>query len=484
MSKKEFNTFKYGNKTIMQEIETLPNGNRKITSRTINGILTDKYDDIRLKYIFGAQKLLTIREFFELIVGDRFEKKDYVLEIYRDFEKVRHCKTIDELMYYHKWASHFIPNTFYKWNDRTLENMRCCQWMAFDFELRKSNGKAFSPTEVYEIFNQTIGFAPTVIKPSKTVGNYHVFLKHTTINGKTESLYLYKRIQAKIIEIIGTDEGAKGPNHPYSLPTKDQKIFYYGDNTIDFDNLKEWWLQTIKEENKKVKFEPMKGSNVVSLTEHMVWNHEAIQKLMNGEFDGSRNEAGFTLALLFYAMNKSDKECFEFLKNEWYPNVPQQGKPYRLSELKASVRSAYSEKYHGPSKEKIEALTDVPFNLKIYKGTYVRTEKHNKKENQQAIFNYFRQQGGSVEMIKKELIEDICRTQKSPIGKELAFKSIERNLDKLKKEGRIHWETVKSGRHTTNKILFTFKDGIQTETSTIIEPDYNIYINGKVVSLD
>ena len=122
MSKKEFNTFKYGNKTIMQEIETLPNGNRKITSRTINGILTDKYDDIRLKYIFGAQKLLTIREFFELIVGDRFEKKDYVLEIYRDFEKVRHCKTIDELMYYHKWASHFIPNTFYKWNDRTLEN--------------------------------------------------------------------------------------------------------------------------------------------------------------------------------------------------------------------------------------------------------------------------------------------------------------------------------------------------------------------------
>ena len=215
----------------------------------------------------------------------------------------------------------------------------------------------------------------------------------------------------------------------------------------------------------------------------MVWNHEAIQNLMNGEFDGSRNEAGFTLALLFYAMGKTESECSQFLRNEWYPGFPQRGEPYHLSALSASIRSAYSGKYHGPSKEKVEALTDVPFNLKIYKGTYIREEKHNKKENRQAIINYFRQHGGTVEMVQTELIKDICKTQSSPIGKPYAESSIKRNLLQLRKEGVIHWETVRSGRNTSNKILFTFNEGIQAESQTVIEPDYNVYVLGQAVSL-
>lgn len=462
-------------------------GNGKFASRTVAGITTEKYDKIKLKYVLMAKELLTRKRYFEILVGDRFEdkNKDYIMEIYNDFKQVRHCKNIQEVMKYSNWASHCIPNTFYKWNDRSLENIRCIQWMVFDFELRKSNGQAFIPAQVYEIFYQTVGFAPTIIKESKTKGSYHVFLKHTSINGSTESTHLFKRIQMKIAEIVGTDLGAIGANHAFSIPTKEQKIYYFGDNTIDFNDLKHWWYNLVAEENKKLKFNPKKKGKVTSFTEHMVWKHEAVLALMNHEYDGHRNEAGFTLALLFYAMSEDAEIANDFLKDKWYPGVSQAGKPYRWSELKASIKSAYSGKYHGPSKEKIEALTGIEFNLRIYKGQYVREQRHNQNENQQAIVNYFRERDYKVRTLKKDLIADICNTQESPLGKEFTARSIERNLDLLKKQGVIVWESKGKGGNTKDKTVeFELKDFIQkeTETKTIIEEDYNTYVFGEVVN--
>lgn len=467
-------------------MEKNKNGNKKIITRLASGVLTDKYDDIRLKYVFTAKKLLNKREFFELIVGDRFnnKKKQYVMEIYDDFKQMRHCKTVDEVLRYANWAKHFIPNTFYKWHDKSLENMCSSEWMVFDFEQRKSTGKPFYPAEVYEIFNQTVGFAPTMVKTSKTPGNYHVFLHHTSINGSTESSYLFKRIQMKIAETIGTDMGAIGPNHSYSIPTKEDKVFFYGDNVIDFNDLKNWWIERIKEENKKTKYIQNKNGQVSSITDYMVWNHSAVLSLMNHTYDGSRNQAGFTLSLLFYAMGKSRRECISFLFSEWFPSVPRTGKPYYSSELRASIRSAYSGKYAGPSKEYVEGLTGIEFNIRIYKGRYKREKFHNKTENQQAIINYFRQHGGKIEMVQKELIEDICKTQISPLGKVFSSASIKRNLSKLKEEGTLNWESKGSGGNTKDKTTeFLLNDGIQTE-QTIIEEDHNVYVLGKVINLN
>ncbi|HHB1889153.1 TPA: hypothetical protein ACOQ40_005572 [Bacillus cereus] len=450
-------------------------------------VIRDKrYDNIKLKYVLFPKKELTLQEFFEIIIGDRFEKKDYIMEIYRDYHQVKHCKDMKEVMYYAKWASHFVPNTFYKWADRSLENLRCSQWMVFDFELKKSDGKAFLPAEVYQIFLDTVGFEPTIIKQSKSYGHYHVMLKHTTINGKPESSYLFQRIQKMIAERVGTDLGAIGANHNFSIPNNGERIFYFGDNTIPFDDLKNWWYAEISKENKSKKYS--NNGKVTSLTEHLVWNHQAIKALKEYDFDGSRNQAGFTLALLYFALGKSKQECERFLVDEWYIGVPQRGKKYRLSELKASIRSAYSEKYAGPSKEKIEALTGIEFNIRVIRSHYKKEIRHNQNENVQAVINYFRERGGKIEgMTKKALIEDICKTQESPMGKPFAERSIKRHLDNLKKEGRVLWESTGSGGNTKDKTtVFTLKDGIQesseTIVETIIEEDHNVYAFGKVVN--
>lgn len=450
-------------------------------------VVRDKrYDNIKLKYVLFPKKELTLKEFFEVIIGDRFEKKDYIMEIYRDYHQVKHCKDMKEVMYYAKWASHFVPNTFYKWCDRSLENLRCSQWMFFDFELKKSNGKAFIPAEVYQIFVDVVGFEPTVIKQSKSYGHYHVGLKHTPINGSTESSYLFQRIQKMIGERVGTDLGALGANHNFSIPNNGERIFYFGDNTIDFNVMKDWWYTEISKENKSKKYSS--NGKVTSLTEHMVWNHAAIKSLKEFDFDGSRNEAGFTLGLLYYALGKSKAECERYMIDEWFPFVPQRGKKYRLSELKASIRSAYSEKYAGPSKEKIEALTGIEFNIRVVRSQYKKEVRHNKNENVQAIINYFRERGGKIEgMTQKALIQDICTTQESPMGKKFSDDSIKRNLRKLKDAETIFWESTGSGGNTKDKTtVFTLKEGIQesseTIVETIIEEDNNVYLFGKIVN--
>ncbi len=470
---------KKGKKFETELIET------SATGRFSKVIKDTTYDNIKLFYTLFPKKELDLREFFEIIVGDRFEQKhkEYIMEVYRDYHQVRHCKSIDELMYYSTWAHHFVPNSFYKWNDRSLENLRCSQWMVFDFERKRSNGKAFLPAEVFEIFRQTVGFEPTIIKQTKSYGHYHVFLKHTTINGSTESSYLFKRIQKKIAEKIGCDMGALGPNHNFSIPKGEQKIFYFGDNTIDFNVLKKWWYNEVSKENARKAYEMNDSEKVTSITEIMVWKHPAILALQNHEYDGSRNEAGFTLALLYYALNKDLGECESYLYNEWFPRVPQRGDVYHVSALKASIKSAYSGKYAGPSKEKIEGLTDIAFDIRIRKSTYKKEKLHNKNENRQAIINYFRQCGGSVVMKRKDLVEDICRTQESPMDKPFSADSINRNLGKLKKEGVITWEKSGHGRNA-GSIEFVLKDGIQETNKTIIEVDKNIYVFGKVVDFN
>lgn len=445
-----------------------------------------KYDNIKLKYVLFPKKELTLKEFFEIIIGDRFEKKDFLMEIYHDYNQVKHCKDMKEVMYYSKWASHFVPNTFYKWCDRSLENLRCSQWMFFDFELKKSNGKAFIPAEVYQIFVDVVGFEPTIIKQSKSYGNYHVGLKHTPINGSTESSYLFQRIQKMIGERVGTDLGALGANHNFSIPNNGERIFYFGDNTIDFNVMKDWWYTEITKENKKKTYS--NSERVTSITEHLVWKHEAIKALQECDVDGSRNEAGFTLALLYYALGKDQGECEEFLYEQWFPIVPQRGKPYHFTALKASIKSAYSGKYKGPSKEKIEGLTGIEFNIRIARSQYKKEKLHNKNENRQAIINYFREKGGVITgMTQKALIEDICKTQISPMGKKFSDDSIKRNLRKLRDEDTISWESTGSGGNTKDKTtVFTLKEGIQesseTIVETIIEEDNNVYLYGKIVN--
>lgn len=469
-------------RTIVEKVGQTPTRTTYVT-RILSGVLTNNYDNVKLKYKLCADALLSKEEFFKIIVDDRFKHKDRIIKVYRDFSHFKMCTSMDDIKKYMQWASHFVPNTFYKWNDRSKENLRCIRWMTFDFELRKSNGKRFTPVEVYEIFQQSIGVSPTFVVDSSTSGNYHVYIEHSSLNGSLASVYLWERVQKKIQQVIGTDEGANGANHNFAIPQKN--IYFFGRNTTDFNILKEWYLGKVSEERTGLDFSS-KGSKVSSITEKYIWSCEAVLKLLEADFDGSRNEAGFTIALLFYAMGRTKQEAEDFLYGEWFPKVTRfpSNKPYRETELKASIRSAYSCDYAGPSREYIEALTGCEFPYKIYKNAYVRSKKHNKNENVQAIINFFRERDNKWIGTQKDLIQSICDTQESPLGKSFSFDSIKRNLRNLKEQGTLHWEsTGNGGNKHKNQTEYILNDGVKPVNATTIEYNNDLIINGKIIAI-
>jgi hypothetical protein len=257
---------------------------------------------------------LVVYPLVEWWLAESFDKrkKDRYVMIYSSMMQHKACSSKKSILYYKykDWADHFVPNGFWKYSDRTNENLRHIRWMVFDFELRRSNGKKFYPNEVYEIFTQN-GFEPSFVVQSKTPGNYHVYLAHTEITGHTASIYLHNRIQKYISSSICEDirgvGAAIGPAHSFRLPKHD-KIWFFDLNILDIDDLKERWIHQVEKEIEKTK----KHQKILSFKEEQVWRHEAIQKLLNAEFNGSRNHASFTIALL-YIKSGLKRSCFLFL---------------------------------------------------------------------------------------------------------------------------------------------------------------------------
>ncbi|TVY06921.1 hypothetical protein [Paenibacillus cremeus] len=437
-------------------------GKGKWRIRVFKGQLTDKYDDIRCKRV---GEIISTKQFLKTIVRDGFSKKDRYFMIYANMRHVKSCSSETTLMKYVDWAAHFIPNGFFKWQDQNKENLRHLRWMVFDFELRRSDGRAFLPQEVYQIFTNE-GLEPSMVAPSRTVGNYHVYVAHTEMTGHTKSIYLYEKIQRYYAEKIGTDLGALGAHHPFYLC---KKAWSFGLTIHNMDELKERWIKDLRDNSVKER----EDSKYVNFKAEQIWKHDAIVALMGCNFNGRRNEAALTLALLFYAMGKTKDEASAFLMGEWYDQARKLGiKPFYPSEVLKAIRQAYSEKFYGPKREYIEALTGIEFPLNIYgyaRRVDKRKGKYRKNKNQtiNAILEFIRSHGGEVQIFQKDLIAQL-------VGEGFAERSLKRHLLQLKKNGIITYDDSR-GEHAklpTYKLVQTEIVEIEHETKIEVDTSY------------
>jgi len=450
----------YGKYAVIRESIQKEDGTVVIKSKGYKGTITDRYDNIKTRFL---GKKIETDEFLRTIVLDGFEKKDRYMMVYRDYEEFRACTSERTLLYYKEWASHFVPNGFYKWNDRSNENLRHLRWLVFDFELLKSNGERFTPHEVFNIFYES-GLQPTFISRSKTNGCYHVYVAHGEMTGHTRSIYLHNKIQKYYVSKIGCDEGAIGASQGFRIP---KYVYFYGLHIHDVDELKK---EVATEVNRKAQEDTRQGQ-VLSFKEAQIWNDEAIKALMECEFVGSRNHAAFTIALLYYALGKPKEECAEFLW-EWYQTArtlrPQ---PFYPSEIRKTLKSAFSGKYRGPKREYIEAITGIDFPYNIYgsrkRKVDPRTGEYRKlkNENTQAIVEFLRGHGGQVTMFQKDIIAELK-------SKGFSERSLKRHFKQLKDKGIITYN-VSKGEHA--KIpTYTLLDSEFKAFQTRIEFDRTI----------
>lgn len=422
----------------------------------LKGRVTDKHDGIRCKRF---APVVETSKFIELITQDGLQKDDRFMMIYRDMKQMKACTTNTALQYFKDWASHFVANGFYKWNDRGNENLRHIRWMTFDFELLRSDGTPFSPNEVFQIFANG-GYEPAFIAPSRSGRLWHVYIAISEMTGHTESIFLYQRIQRYLAEKFDCDLDAVGPAHSFAIPPK---AWFYGLVVHDVDKMKEEWLGYLNKKNQEEK----ERRKLVSFKTEQVWKHEAIQALMKCEFDGSRMHACFTLALLFFALGESKEAAEDFLYGTWYPDARKLGvKPFYPSEVKKGIKSAYSGKYRGPKREYIEALTNIEFTLNIY-GSRVRKEdprtgeyRKTKSENVLAIIDFIRDHGGSVTMFQKDIIAQLQ-------AKGFASRSLERHFKALRDAGIINSEEARGGKNAKAPTYRLMETEIEEHQTTI-----------------
>lgn len=404
-------------------------------------------------------KTMTHEEFYEFLF------REYIADVKSygflgnerfDFSSCLPFKTVEMAKSLEIYASHFSISLFYKQTSRLKENIRYMVAIPFDIDWGKKGVQA-TMSEVWHWAKKHTGLEISALWKSKTPWCYHGCLRIEMMVGTPKSIHLMEWVAKELARVINADLGGTHSNQWLRIGSK-VGFRKYSDRIYDINELRKF-LPSIEELEKR---QNARIVGVTSLDKYRVENHPAIRKLLSGEIVSWRNHACFTAALMLKVMGYSHAEAFEHLSGDWFANVNGTGwnEPFRLAEVKSSVKSAFSGKYMGPSKEWIYNVTgeEFPYNL-----TYVRTTYKKADEIRVAIVQYLRERDGFVVAKQQELAESIG----------MPFASVKRALKWLKDNEVIDFESQRGGNKnvgTTFKLLQN--DAFSKQKDVVVEVDF------------
>lgn len=322
-------------------------------------------------------------------------------------------------------ASHFSISLYYKKSSRLKENIRYIVSIPLDIDWGKKGIKA-TKSEVWHWVKEKTGLEISCIWNSKTDWCYHGVIRIEMMVGTAKSIHLHEWVTKEISKRINTDLGAANSNQWLRMKGYEK----FSDRIYNIDELKCFLPSKEELEARQNNY----NNDVVSLEKARITSHPAIKALLAGEIVSWRNNACFTAALLLKVLGYSQSEAEEHLSGDWFARVNNDDfdAPFKLKEVKDSVKSAFSGKYMGPSKEWIHNVTGIEFPWNI---NYVRTKYKKAHEVYNAILQFINKHEGIAlkthEIAEKtNLTEDIVR----------------KALPKMKKEKLLVYET-KRGKY-------------------------------------
>jgi len=367
------------------------------------------------------------------------EKNRRTFLIGKHFTTQFRCENMNVLNNKSDYFRFFTPAVFWHHQQRNKENMIWKMDITLDFDLTKDgSGRKYTPQELAQAIKNELGNYPNFVWTSRTKGNYQANFIIDPFACTPQSILYFEAIVKRLALILGADVASTNINHVFCVPHDD--CWKFTDevyNISDFEDvLEDEEIKTMLEERRKER-------NVISFTEKQIWNHPAIKNLMKAEFSQYRNNAAFTIALLFLALGKEQDEAFEFLNGDWFDWVndgrfgSKRG-PFRRKEVKSVVKSAFSGRYHGPSKEWIYLITGIEFPINLWKSTYVKKENgyQSADEVKRKIIDWVRENDGQT-IKQSELIKELG----------VAERRFYERLNELKEEGIIEAKGGR-GRHS------------------------------------
>ncbi|GEN55516.1 hypothetical protein [Halobacillus faecis] len=401
-------------------------------------------------------------EFFSSVYRtflDEDKRRSFLVN--NDFSKQFKCEHVDKILEKQRRFRFFTPSIFWHHKDRTKEELIWITQITLDFDLMKDgSNREFNPQDLAYILDREFGYLPNVVWSSRTNGNYQASYLIKPMTGTARSIYYYESVVKRMAILIGADVAATSAVNLYSIPKSGFWKFSEEIHSIeDFD-----WV--LEEEDIEKSLEKKRSEKVVSFTEKQIMKHESIQALLNAEFVQWRNNAAFTIALLYYALGKSKKEAYDFLNGPWFDLVndgrfPSRRGKFRRKEVKTTVESAYSGRYHGPSREWIYLITGIEFPYNLYKSSYIKKEDGYQSANEIQLKILKWLESNSGKWVKRKAI---CASLNIP------EKSFRRNLDEL--HGRkLDYEskTGANGGYFIRDLRSNKDFGVEVDTSVSLD---------------
>jgi len=389
-----------------------------------------------------------------------------------DVTKQFKCESVEKVKEKNKQFTYFTPAVYWHHRSRTKEELIWLPCIVLEFDLTKDGtDRSYTPSELAGILLNELEVTPNFIWDTKTKGHYGVAFAIEPMTGTQQSIYLYESIVKRMAILTGSDFASTDCVHLFRIP-KRKKIYQYSDEIYSIEDFSHVLLDediTRMLEEKRSQFR----TNITSLSEHKIMNHKSIQMLLQAEFQQWRNHASFTIALLYYALGKTEEQTIDFLCGEWFQKVNGDGfygkKRFTKKEVLKTIKSAYSGKYAGPSKEWIYLLTGEEFPFNLWRSTYLKKEVggyQDGDEVRQKIVSWIRENSG--ETIKQKELAEVL---------EIPYRTLQLQLANLQEENMVEMHTEK-GRYskgTTFQYKETVFDAFEYEVDNRMKLELPMY---------
>lgn len=387
-------------------------------------------------------------------------------EVHNEQKEVKFvCDSLEKVVQNANYYDYFTVNQVNSPKHRMKENLSSLNAFVLDFDLQKDGTQRdYTANELaYVIFNE-LDLYPHFIWETKTDGNYQCIFLINQLSGMNKYVMLFESIAKRLSIVLGSDYAATVANKLFRIPRK--QIFEYEKSmsVYDVDDFK------ILLENEEINTRlselenRQKSSNLINFTEFQLINSPAIKALEMCEIDDLRNHACFTLALFYYSLGKSKEDVEGFFMNDWYERANDKtkfSKRFTKAEIRSCLKSAFSGRYAGASKEWIESLTGNSFNYSVYRSSYISQNIYMKKtELRTRLIDWMRENPETI-VSQKNLAEIL----------DISLRSLKRNLAQLLDENIIQIEIVHQGQKRLGS-KFTLKE--QQKFTVSYENTFNI----------
>lgn len=405
-------------------------------------------------------KNITQREFFEHIFRDLFDNKrgeedkkgrriylkSFIFDIDKELKLINERKVVsnvEKAIAYGKKCGYFTPSLFISHKFFTKEMLALLGVIVLDFDLDKAN-VVMTKEQVHKYIKKKLKVEPSMIWDTSTEGNFQACIRIKPMVGTPKSVHLYEQIVKEMIRKLGNvcDASAFEANHIFAIGRNNIRtgkyIRFYNETIHDINEFR--WLLDERDKRRK------KEQKVVNFKEESILRHPAIDALLTGKNIKFRDHGCFTAALVLRFLGKDELEAETHLLSNWLGNVNNESYDHKFTEREVlkCVKHAYSGRYRSFLSSWVETCTGIECNLRGYfRTTYIKTGAYN-TDSKERILEYLRKNDGIVESNAPLLAEELG----------LSKKTLERLLPQMRKDNKIHYETViGKGKKTTYTLV-------------------------------